>query len=107
MNLIYTKRNARMTTREMINALNGYMKRAKGITNVRVSYFYDYVRIDVHAPKSSGKVYNEMINYLNGIMHDCDRSANSDYYHSHDQYLVDNNLLPEGTIIVDVCVYHW
>lgn len=102
-----TKYTARKDARPIIDALNTYMKRTKGITNVRADYFFNYVRIDVHAPKSCGKVYNEMVAFLNSVMHDCEKGSNADWWHSHDEYLVDNNLLPEEETVIDVCVYHW
>ena len=105
--MMNTKRNARTATKELMNALNAYEKRTKGITSIKANYFYDYVRIDIHAPKSSGKVYNEMVDYLTKAMHSREVDANADWYRSHDEYLIDNNLVEEGEIIVEVCVYHW
>ncbi len=102
-----TKYTARKDAKAIVDALNGYMKRTKGITSVKASYFFNYVRIDVHAPKSTGKVYNEMVAYLNGVMHDCEQDSNADWWHSHDEYLVDNNLLAEEETVINVCVYHW
>lgn len=102
-----TKNPARKSASPIVNALNGYMKRTKGITEVRARYYSDYVRIDVHAPKSCGKVYNEMIAFLDSVMHDCEKDSNADWWHSHDEYLVDNDLLTEGETVIDVCVYHW
>ena len=102
-----TKYTARKDARHIIDALNRYMKRTKGITSVKVSYFFNYVRIDVHAPKSCGKVYNEMVAFLNSVMYDCEKDSNADWWHSHDEYLVDNALVAEGETDIDVCVYHW
>ena len=107
MALTTTKRNARNAARELLDTLNAYKKRTKGIASVKASYFYDYVRIDIHAPKSKGKVYNEMVNYLTNRMYSREADSNADWYRSHDEYLVDNNLVPEGEIIIDVRVYHW
>ena len=100
-------KNARINARPVVTALEGYAKRTKGITSVRARYFFDYVRIDIHAPKSSGKVYREMVEYLNGLMHSHEEDSNADWWHSHDEYLVDNNLIAEGETVIDVCVYHW
>lgn len=102
-----TKYTARKDARPIVDALNAYMKRTKGITSVRADYFFNYVRIDVHAPKSCGKVYNEMVAFLNSVMHDCEKNSNADWWHSHDEYLVDNTLLPEEETVINVCVYHW
>lgn len=107
MTLTTTKRNARNAARELLDTLNAYKKRTKGITSVKANYFYDYVRIDIHAPKSNGKVYNEMVDYLTNRMYSREVDSNADWYRSHDEYLVDNNLVPEGKIVIDVRVYHW
>jgi hypothetical protein len=98
---------ARKDTRNLVNALNAYMKRTKGITSVRAEYFFNYVRIDVHAPKSKGKVYNEMVAYLTSIMPNYEADTVADWWKSHDDYLIDNNLIDEEETIVNVCVYHW
>lgn len=105
--MMNTKKNARTNARPIVTTLEGYAKRTKGITSVKASYFFDYVRIDIHAPKSSGKVYREMVEYLNGLMHSHEEDSNADWWHSHDEYLVDNDLVAEGETVIDVCVYHW
>ncbi len=104
---INTKRNTRNATKEMLNTLNAYKKRAKGITSINARYFYNYVRIDIHAPMSHGKVYNEMVDYLTKQMHSREVNTNADWYRSHDKYLMDNDLVPEEETIIEVCVYHW
>ena len=48
-----------------------------------------------------------MVEYLNGLMHSHEEDSNADWWHSHDEYLVDNNLIAEGETVIDVCVYHW
>lgn len=91
---------------KIIDALNAYMKRTKGITSVKVSEYWNLIHIDVWAPMSHGKVYNEMVSYLKTVMYSCEEDSNADWWCSHEDYLVDNNLVPETEAIIEVCVYH-
>ena len=98
---------ARKDTKDLVNALNAYAKRTSGITSVRASYFYNMVCIDIHAPKSCGKVYNEMVEYLTAHMLSREVDATADWYRSYNEYDLDNGLLDEYETVVDICVYHF
>lgn len=102
-----TMKETRKATADLMTALNSYSKRTKHITEVRAHYFYGYVRIDVHAPKSSGKIYNEMVEYLNKVLPYSETDNNASHWYSHDEHTRDNDLVADSEVEINVCVYHW
>lgn len=100
--------NTRKDCRALVEALEAFAKKSKSISDVKAEFYYEYVRIDVSATKTNGKVYKEMVAMLNSVLpyHDKDEGEwASDWWHSYNTMLM--NPYTEGKWEVELCVRHW
>lgn len=91
-----TYRETRKATKELVNTLEGFKKRTKHITKIDADYYEGFARIDIWAPKPNGKVFNEMLGYLNNTLTLDDKTERKEFFCGY-----------EDDLEIEVCVYHW
>lgn len=90
------------------NAIEAFAKRSKAIAIKRIYWGCEYVRIDVSVTKTTGKVYKEMVEYLNNTLPHAYEDTGawaSAWWHSYDDTLI--NPYREGKWEATVCVSNW
>lgn len=100
--------NTRKDARELYNAIEAFAKRSKAITIKRTYWGCEYARIDVTVTKTTGKVYREMVEYLNSILpynYQDEGEWASAWWHSYNDTLIDPFV--EGKWEATVCVSTW
>ena len=100
--------NTRKDVRELHKALEAFSKRSKAIVIKHVIYSYEYVDFQISVSKTTGKVYKEMVEYLNSILpyqYNDDGEYKCSWWYSYDDTLV--NPYVEGKWEAVVSIAEW